>query len=875
MDDTIMSNELKSEHEVGQAIRAAQAKTQTEQAITHTAQAQTHTDQAKTRTAQAETQAEQAGVRTEQSQTKANQNHTRLTQAATQSEQDQTRTAQAATEIAQARTWTMEQALRASELSYRRLFEAAQDGILILDVVTGRVTDVNPFVVKLLGYSRAEMLGKTLGELSPFKDVVSNQAMLERLQLEGYVRYEDLPLKTKDRRHVDVEFVSNIYEAGERKVIQCNIRDITRRKQAEMTSNMLAAIVESSDDAIIGKDLDGNITSWNKGAEKIFGYTAREMLGTSILQLIPADQQEEENELLEKIKQGESVLHFETRRQTKNGRLIDVSVTASPIHDAGGRAIGVSKVARDITARKQAEHSLRESEEKFRQIAETINEVFWITDPTMSQMIYISPAYEKIWGRTCQSLYAAPYTWLDAVHPEDRERVIRRAKTSLATGEYNEFYRITRPDGSLRWIHDRAVPLRNAAGEIHRLIGTAEDITETRKLEDAFRQSQKMESIGQLAGGIAHDFNNILGAIGGNLELAKMDAAGHPEILESLGNISDASQRAGDLVRQILTFSRQNRPEREPLKLNHVVLEALKLLRSSVPATIRIQTELTETPAVLANRTAIHQLIMNLGTNAWHAMRDQTGVLKVEMNVLEVDENFVKTHPDLGPGRYVQLSVSDTGCGMDRATQEHIFEPFFTTKGVGQGTGLGLAVVHGIMKSHDGGISVYSQPGRGTKFHLYFPVIETEVVEGKIEAAPIPHGNGEHILLVDDEAALVGAGKRMLERLGYIVTTKTSSSEALEAVRDHPETFDLVITDLTMPGMDGAGLGSQLLQLQPDLPIIITTGYSGVMTAEKVRELGFRELLSKPSTLRTLGETVHRVLQPTASSKTCFIGNDQ
>jgi CheY-like chemotaxis protein len=256
-------------------------------------------------------------------------------------------------------------------------------------------------------------------------------------------------------------------------------------------------------------------------------------------------------------------------------------------------------------------------------------------------------------------------------------------------------------------------------------------------------------------------------------------------------------------------------------------------------------------------------------------MRDQTGVLKVEMNALEVDENFVKTHPDLGPGRYVQLSVSDTGCGMDRATQEHIFEPFFTTKGVGQGTGLGLAVVHGIMKSHDGGISVYSQPGRGTKFHLYFPVIETEVVEGKIEAAPIPHGNGEHILLVDDEAALVGAGKRMLERLGYIVTTKTSSSEALEAVRDHPETFDLVITDLTMPGMDGAGLGSQLLQLQPDLPIIITTGYSGVMTAEKVRELGFRELLSKPSTLRTLGETVHRVLQPTASSKTCFIGNDQ
>jgi CheY-like chemotaxis protein len=249
-------------------------------------------------------------------------------------------------------------------------------------------------------------------------------------------------------------------------------------------------------------------------------------------------------------------------------------------------------------------------------------------------------------------------------------------------------------------------------------------------------------------------------------------------------------------------------------------------------------------------------------------MRDQTGVVKVEMNTLDVDKDFVKTHPDLRPGRYVQLSVSDTGCGMDRATQEHIFEPFFTTKGVGQGTGLGLAVVHGIMKSHDGGISVYSQPGHGTKFHLYFPVIEAQVVEGKIEAAPIPRGNGERILFVDDEDALVDSGKRILERLGYIVTAKTSPLEAIADVRDQTEKFDLVITDLTMPSMDGVKLGGQLLQLQPHLPIILTTGYSGVMTAAKVRELGFRELLSKPSTARTLGETVHRVLQQTASTKT-------
>lgn len=239
--------------------------------------------------------------------------------------------------------------------------------------------------------------------------------------------------------------------------------------------------------------------------------------------------------------------------------------------------------------------------------------------------------------------------------------------------------------------------------------------------------------------------------------------------------------------------------------------------------------------------------------------------MKVEMNVLEVDEDFVRTHPDLRPGQYVRLSVSDTGCGMDRATQGKIFEPFFTTKPVGEGTGLGLAMVHGIMKSHDGAISVYSQPGKGTAFHLYFPVFETEAVAREIELTPVPRGNGEHILVVDDEEILANLGKITLERLGYIVTAKTSATEAIAAVRAQPDYFDLVITDLTMPVMDGARLGSELLLIQPRLAIILTTGYSGAMTDEKVRALGFRELLAKPSTVRNFGETVHRVLHPPAS----------
>jgi len=407
-----------------------------------------------------------------------------------------------------------------------------------------------------------------------------------------------------------------------------------------------------------------------------------------------------------------------------------------------------------------------------------------------------------------------------------------------------------------------AAPVRDKAGKNYGRIWYFRDITESRKMEAQFRQAQKMESIGMLAGGIAHDFNNILSAILGNLHLAKLDSANQPEMQEYLDNISQATRRATDLVNQILTFSRQNKQDREPLKLSRVVQEALKLLRASVPATIRMETDLKETPTVLANATAIHQVMMNLGANAWHAMRGRPGTLKVEMNVIEADVDFASAHPGLHPGRYVCLSVSDNGHGMDSATTERIFDPFFTTKAVGEGTGLGLAVVLGIMQSHDGTITVYSKPAEGTTFRLYFPVFETEAAPAESAAQPIPRGKGEHILFVDDEAALARVARSVLQRLGYTVTVMTNAVEAVAAVRDEPDKFNLVVTDLTMPGMDGLKLGSQLLQIRPNLPMILTTGYSGMMTNESVWELGFRELLVKPTMARALGEAVHRALHP-------------
>ena len=763
-------------------------------------------------------------------------------------------------------------ALSASELSYRRLFEAAQDGILILDAQTGRITDVNPYLVRLLGYTRAEMVGQTVGELSPFRDLVSNQAMLERLQKEGYVRYEDLPLETRAGARVAVEFVSNVYEAGGRRVIQCNIRDITVRKKNEQRLALLSTCITHLNEIVMITEADPvgepgpRIVFVNEAFERITGYASAEALGRSprFLQSGKAD---------ERVRA--EIHHAMTQRQAirrqvlncrKDGTEYWMDIDIVPIFDRTGLCSHFVSIQRDTTAeKKNAELLLWKTTLLEAQLDSSIDGILVVDD--LGRRILQNRRLNELWK------FPGPVL----ADTDDAAMAVYAASQTRNAAQFAEKvnYLYEHPDESSHdeielingTILDRySAPVRDATGKSYGRIWYFRDITGRRKMELRFRQTQKMESIGQLAGGIAHDFNNILSAIAGNLSLIKMDVKDDPEIMEALENISVATRRATELVKQILAFSRQNKPERESIKLNHVVLEALKLLRSSVPSGIRIRSELTETPAVLANATAVHQIIMNLGTNAWHAMPDQSGELRVDMVVMEADFDFVKTHPDLHPGRYVQLSVSDTGSGMDCATLEHIFEPFFTTKAVGEGTGLGLAVVHGIMKSHDGAISVYSQPGEGTTFHLYFPVVETEAAEREIEASPIPRGQGEHILVVDDEEALASLGKKILERLGYEVIMKTSALEAIAAVRQQPDWFDLVITDLTMPVMDGAKLGRQLLQIQPGLPIIITTGYSGVMTDAKARELGFVGILGKPSTARSLGAVVWRALQPAAAT---------
>ncbi len=749
---------------------------------------------------------------------------------------------------------------------FRTLVDQSNDAFEIIDPDTACFLDVNERSCVDLGYTREELLSRTVKDIDPtvtdstWSQVAQKIRQLGTLSLEGVHQRKN---GTRFPVEVNVKWVRL-----DRDYLVAAVRDISERKQAQR----LAALEHARFQFIFGS-IPVGIAWMEQGnpASRIVNSAHARLTGVPVNQCQQLDQyrrathpddQRRQDELHQRLKAGEiDQYSLEKRYLRTDGSACWVSLSVRLFRDEDtGRNQEISTVV-DLTESKQAEAALRESDERFHEIAENINEVFWITAPAKNKMLYISPGYEKIWGRSCQSLYDLPDNWLDAIHPDDRQRVLEAAATKQAAGQYDEIYRIKRPDGSLRWIRDRAYPIRNPAGKVYRVVGTAADITETRKLEEQFRQAQKMEAIGTLAGGIAHDFNNILAAMNGYAELAKLAAAGQPQLREYLDTIIKAGNRAVTLVRQILTFSRQHEQKREVIQLRSVVEESFKLLRATIPATIEFKITLApDLLPIYADGSQIHQVLMNLGTNAWHAMRDRSGRLTVALENFTVDATMAETHTRLRAGRYVRLSISDTGCGMDRATVEHIFEPFFTTKTQGEGTGLGLAVVHGIMESHDGAITVYSEVGLGTSFHLYFPAQVGSITVGASSEEPLPLGGGKRILYVDDEEALALLGGKFLRQLGYVVDTATDPVEALALFRGQPEGFDLVVTDQAMPHMTGMDLAKFLLEIRPGLPIIVTTGHAPNLTPQIVQAAGVRALLPKPHTIQLLAMAVHRAL---------------
>lgn len=513
---------------------------------------------------------------------------------------------------------------------------------------------------------------------------------------------------------------------------------------------------------------------------------------------------------------------------------------------------------------------LQEREEQFRQLVEHIQEVFWMVSPDESQLFYVSPVYEAIWGRTCDSLRQDPTSLWQALHSQDRER-IQSARQVMSRDEVQEEFRIVLPDGSMRWLRARTFPIRNGQGEVIRIAGVAEDITQQKRVEEAltkserhFRQSSRMEAIGTLAGGIAHDFNNILTAILGYTELALATVPKSSRTQRNLQEVLTAGHRAKHLVQQILTFSRQSGPGKRSIPLHTILREALKLLRATIPSTITIQHSIKTEANIVADPTQIHQVLINLCTNAEYAMREEGGVLHLTLEDVNVTDQMVHALSELAAGEYVRLTVRDTGIGMTPEVLERMFDPFFTTKPIGEGSGMGLAVVHGLVTSHGGAILVDSGIGKGTKIEVYLPKAQNPVWEHIPDQGPIPVGR-ETILFVDDEETIVRLGQELLTSLGYSVEVETHSPQALATFKQDPHRFDLVITDQTMPSLTGEMLSRELLRIRPDLPIILCTGFSHIMSAEKAKALGIQAYLMKPLAIRDLAPIVRHVLDKTSS----------
>jgi len=1023
-----------------------------------------------------------------------------------------------------------------------------------------RILRVNRRMAETAGKSVVEIEGKPSLEIYPaeaarfyvddLKVIKSGEPQL------GIV--ETIYDRDGKNRWVQTDKVPVFNQDGKVTGIVVMAQDITDRHHAEITASRLAAIVESSDDAIIGENFHGIVSSWNKGAKKIFGYAAHEMIGTSIARLMPPGREDEEIHILKNIRKGKSVEHFETLRRTKTGKLIDISVTVFPIKDATGGVIGVAKVARDVTAQKQSQEALRDSEERFagafeqapiglalvlpdghwlkvnralcdlvgysdtellggtfqditypedlpadleyvrRMLAGEISyyqmekryvhskgslvtvsltaslvrdrqglpryfisqlqdiserkraeqvlresevrlrflndlgeatraladpaqimavtarmlgghlrasrcayamvekdgdqftilhdytnacassvgsyqlllfgpqavaklqggqilvicnvetellaeeggamfnaigikaiitcplvkdgglrammavhqstprdwktdeialvqevvERCWVNlerisgeealrtsekrfkalfeqtvvgvalaDATTGRFEQVNKRFCEIAGRSCGEL--EQLTFSSITHPQDEHSSAEMTQQFRAgvLREFTQEKRYLREDGSEVWAIV-TVSAMWAPGEApNYFIVVVQDISERKRLEEQVRQTQKMEAIGTLAGGIAHDFNNILAGIGGYTELARMTLKGNPAVREYLDTVLLTAGRASHLVRQILTFSRQEPLERTPIQLLPVVMETFDLLRATIPSTIEFDLSLAkDAPTVFADATQIHQILMNLGTNAWHAMKDHPGRLQVKLEKFVVDAGLAAETPKLHPGIYARLSVRDNGSGMDQATLLRIYEPFFTTKPVGEGTGLGLAVVHGIINNHDGVITVESQPGEGTTFRVYLPAYAGDLAATVVDAKKVPRGHGEQILVVDDEELLAMLTQRTLIALGYGVEFATKPSVALALVRSEPERFALVITDQTMPGMTGLVLATQLRDIRQNLPVILTTGYTAAVKPELVEAAGIRQVLLKPATVHSLATAVHDVL---------------
>ncbi len=525
------------------------------------------------------------------------------------------------------------------------------------------------------------------------------------------------------------------------------------------------------------------------------------------------------------------------------------------------------------------ERALRQSEERYAAAMEGASEGHFDWNLEQADASFLSPKAKELSGRPVDAPVTTREAWMASmdIHPDDVARVGATFRDHLdgRSERYEVEYRIRYPDGQWHWVQVRGRCIRDVSGNVRRIVGSSMDVSarknaeiEKERLESQLRQSQKMEAMGTLAGGIAHDFNNILGAILGYGELAQKAAPDGSIVRRYLDNVMHAGGRAKALVERILAFSRSGMGEKGPVNVQAVIDETLELLAASMPPNIRLDKHLDAgDAAILGDATQLHQVAMNLCTNALQAM-ENGGVLDVGLDREDVTQNRRLSHGSLVPGAYVRLRVSDTGGGIPPHVIDRMFDPFFTTKGVGEGTGLGLSLVHGIVSDLGGAIDVRTTVGDGTIFTIWLPISgEARAPSAKVDTSS-PHGQGQTVLIVDDEKPLVALGEEILAELGYEPVGFSSSTEALAAFRETPQRFDIVLTDETMPELIGTALAREMQLLRPDIPIVLMSGYSGAQLHERARALGIREVLHKPLQSKDIAECLGRILDNRAAAPT-------
>jgi len=743
----------------------------------------------------------------------------------------------------------------------RSVFDLSGDAIFFLDG-EGRFLEANKVACDRYGFTRDEFRRINVSEVNAQDQVRHVPERIAKVKSEGGAYFETVH-RSKDGRLIPTEVNSRLIRRGGATFLISICRDITGRKQVENKLAQLAAIVESSEDAIIAKDLNGTIMSWNFGATKLYGHSAGEAIGKSISILAPKGVSDETREILERIKRGETVKHYETTRVGRDGKSIEVSLSVSPIRDPDGTIVGASTIARDIRDQKRAEAALRKKEEEFETILRTATDGFWITD-CRGRFLEVNDAVCRNLGYSRDELLRMSVSDIEA--REKQEEIVRRIRKIMEKGSDRFEGKHRRKDGTML---DVEISVNYISFPNECFFAFLRDTTERVRaeaerfrLEEQVRHAQKLESLGILAGGIAHDFNNILMAIMGHADLAQSKLSNVSPVRIHLLEIEKAARRAADLCRHMLAYSGKGRFLVESLDLNDLIKDMGHMLEMSVSKKATLQYNfLPDLPRIDADAAQVRQVVMNLVINASEAIGNSSGAIAVATGTMQCGRDLLREiRPDaeLPEGLYVSLEVTDTGAGMDEPTLKKIFDPFFTTKFTGRG--LGLAAVLGIIRGHGGVIHVASEPGRGSTFKVLLPASAKAAAVAASEEPPEAGwlGTGT-ILLADDEETVRRVGVDMLESLGFRVLAAADGQEAVEIFRERNEEIAGVILDLTMPRMDGEEAFREIRRIRPAVRVILTSGYNEQQTIRRFVGEGLAGFIQKPFKLIDLSTMLRQV----------------